>query len=81
MSTSQHSSRTIVVRALKQDRLRCPLNFFPSGFLSGGVGGAMYFGRAPYKQGVLSAKNDPSAGPNAPHYEIIYGVSPALTVA
>lgn len=47
----------------------------------GGVGGAMYFGRAPYKQGVLSAKSDPSAGPNAPHYEIIYGVSPALTVA
>lgn len=35
----------------------------------------MYFGRVPYKTGVLSAKNDPTSGPNAPHYEIIYGVS------
>ncbi|KAF8307211.1 aryl-alcohol oxidase [Clavulina sp. PMI_390] len=36
------------------------------------VSGIMY-GRAPYKTGILNAKNDPTAGPNTPHYEIIFG--------
>lgn len=47
------------------------------------LGGVMHFGRVPPKKDVLSdasdpasGPKDPASGPNAPHYEIIFGVSP-----
>ncbi|KAF8316095.1 aryl-alcohol oxidase [Clavulina sp. PMI_390] len=32
------------------------------------------YGRVPYKAGILNATNDPTSGPNTPHYELIFGV-------
>jgi hypothetical protein len=44
------------------------------GALSNALAGTVQFGRVPYLPGVLTPSNDPSAGPNSPHYEIIFGV-------
>jgi len=40
-----------------------------SGALSNSLAGTIQFGRVP-----LPSSHDPSAGPNSPHYEIIFGV-------
>lgn len=66
---------TIAVRALCSNHLQCPLNISLSGLFANALGGAMYFGRAPDKKGILSNEKDTTPGPNAPHYEIIFGVS------
>ncbi|KAF8315652.1 aryl-alcohol oxidase-like protein [Clavulina sp. PMI_390] len=44
-----------------------------SGLLSASVAGSIGYGRVPYKAGILDASNDPSSGPNTPHYEFIFG--------
>lgn len=44
------------------------------GMLSEQLAGVVQFGRLPYIPGVLDSKTDVAAGPNSPHYEIVFGV-------